>query len=601
MDEAACGGERRGRVGDDPGPLAEGRIGGDRDGAPLVSRAPTGSRSALVSAWSFVAQARSSRIGRWCSSSRSAAAPRASSRRATGGAGRGRWRARRARGRPFSIRPRPMAAARRLLPPPGGPSPATSAMTWALESVEGLGAGGRRASGSAGAARTRGGPFAGSLGAVAFARSPLSAPRRSAAGRSRSRAGAARRAGTGSVALVAAERGERDRQRSAAGARRCRAARPRGRARAPRRGTGGGRRGPRGRPSPGAGARRRSRASDGRAVPRRRRSRAPGRGCCASRPCRGGRRARRRARSDPSPPRGRDCGRARRVSRRSGGPSARRARGRSARCSRGAPPRLRSARLEGRPPAPRRSPRRARHGRARSRRRPGGSGGAGGRARCRRRSRRGRPRRRGPTARAGPARGAGGRRPPGADAALEGAAHAGAKVGVAARQLLEDRDRARDRPETGRETGRGLEQGHDLLLDEPLDRVGPAPAARRLPRRARARVALDPAARGRAEPGLGRGEGTVPAQRRVMRSLIRRSVTRRPGTGAPHDAQSIPPGGRPRSPGAPPARREPTRRGPDRVEPSHRDRRPALVEVVRFLGPRAPARAILPPPSASPR
>ena len=155
MGEAACGGERRGRVGDDPGPLAEGRIGGDRDGAPLVSRAPTGSRSALVSAWSFVAQARSSRIGRWCSSSRSAAAPRAGSRRATGGAGRGRWRARRARGGPFSIRPRPMAAARRLLPPPGGPSPATSAMTWALESVEGLGPGGRRASGSARAARTR--------------------------------------------------------------------------------------------------------------------------------------------------------------------------------------------------------------------------------------------------------------------------------------------------------------------------------------------------------------------------------------------------------------------------------------------------------------
>src|ERR1700742_2196053 len=101
----------------------------------------------------------SSRISRWYLSSLAMAASRASSRRAICS----RWR--RSGGRvnntrqPFSTRAKPSAAARWLLPPPGGPnnsklaplfthaSPAASAMTWALlttgtalevEAVEGL-------------------------------------------------------------------------------------------------------------------------------------------------------------------------------------------------------------------------------------------------------------------------------------------------------------------------------------------------------------------------------------------------------------------------------------------------------------------------------
>ncbi len=90
-------------------------------------------------------------------------------------------------------------------------------------------------------------------------------------------------------------------------------------------------------------------------------------------------------------------------------------------------------------------------------------------------------------------------RAPSTDAALERPTHAGAEVGVAAHELLEDGH--------GPQPRRGLEHGHHLLVEDALERVGPAPAARRPRRRGRARVLRDPVARGRAEPGLGRSDG----------------------------------------------------------------------------------------------
>jgi hypothetical protein len=54
MDEPVDGGERHGRVGEDPVPLAEGLVGGDQDGTALVSRVLMSSKSTLVSAWSLV-------------------------------------------------------------------------------------------------------------------------------------------------------------------------------------------------------------------------------------------------------------------------------------------------------------------------------------------------------------------------------------------------------------------------------------------------------------------------------------------------------------------------------------------------------------------
>lgn len=90
-------------------------------------------------------------------------------------------------------------------------------------------------------------------------------------------------------------------------------------------------------------------------------------------------------------------------------------------------------------------------------------------------------------------------RPPGADAPLERAPHAGVELGMAAHELLEDGHRPQPR--------RGLEHRDHLLVEDALERVGPAPAARRPLRRGRARVLGDPVARGGAEPGFGRGDG----------------------------------------------------------------------------------------------
>jgi len=74
--------------------------------------------------------------------------------------------------------------------------------------------------------------------------------------------------------------------------------------------------------------------------------------------------------------------------------------------------------------------------------------------------------------------------PPGADPALEGAADAGAEIGMAPDDLLEDRDRA--------QAGRGCEHRHDLRLEQLAERVGSPPAAGCLARRRQARVSSDP-------------------------------------------------------------------------------------------------------------
>ena len=85
--------------------------------------------------------------------------------------------------------------------------------------------------------------------------------------------------------------------------------------------------------------------------------------------------------------------------------------------------------------------------------------------------------------------------PPGADAPLEGPADAGAEIGVAAQDLLEDRH--------GSQAGRGLKQGDDLGLEEVAQRIGPAPAAHARLHGGQARVAGEAVARGGAEVCLG--------------------------------------------------------------------------------------------------
>ena len=63
-------------------------------------------------------------------------------------------------------------------------------------------------------------------------------------------------------------------------------------------------------------------------------------------------------------------------------------------------------------------------------------------------------------------------RPPGADAPLQGAANAGAEIGMAPDDLLEDRDRT--------QPGRCHEHGHDLRLEHLAQGIGPPAATGRL-------------------------------------------------------------------------------------------------------------------------
>ena len=151
--------------------------------------------------------------------------------------------------------------------------------------------------------------------------------------------------------------------------------------------------------------------------------------------------------------------------------------------------------------------------------------------------------------------------------------------------LLEDRHRPQPR--------RGLEQRHDLLLEDALERVGPAPPPRRLLRRGRARVSLQAVARGRAEPGLGRSDrdrvgrtmrhekassgdrsrgGRARALLTMEKAPLYLGRSRSPGTPPTADADA----GRPRPPVGP---RPPFATG--RPAPSHRDCRAEPHPVCR--------------------
>ena len=86
-------------------------------------------------------------------------------------------------------------------------------------------------------------------------------------------------------------------------------------------------------------------------------------------------------------------------------------------------------------------------------------------------------------------------RPPGADPALHGPAHAIAQLGVATPDLLEDRHRPKSR--------RRLQQRDDLAVPDRRERIGaPAVPRRRLPRW-QARILLKAIRAGGAEAGLG--------------------------------------------------------------------------------------------------
>ena len=87
---------------------------------------------------------------------------------------------------------------------------------------------------------------------------------------------------------------------------------------------------------------------------------------------------------------------------------------------------------------------------------------------------------------------------PGSDPALEGAADAGAELGMAADDLLEEGD--------GPQARGGLEQRDDLAVPDTRERIGaPAPAADLL-LGGQPRVLVDAVGGGGAEPGLGGGD-----------------------------------------------------------------------------------------------
>ena len=86
-------------------------------------------------------------------------------------------------------------------------------------------------------------------------------------------------------------------------------------------------------------------------------------------------------------------------------------------------------------------------------------------------------------------------RAPLAHATLQGAAHAAPESRMPAHQLVEDGDDAQVRSR--------LEHGHDLLVEDPRQRIRSSPAALPLPDGRRTRIALDPVRGGGAEPRLG--------------------------------------------------------------------------------------------------
>ena len=87
-------------------------------------------------------------------------------------------------------------------------------------------------------------------------------------------------------------------------------------------------------------------------------------------------------------------------------------------------------------------------------------------------------------------------RAPLANATLQRPANAGTEFRMAPHQLLEQRHRANVR--------RVLQQRHDLLVEDPRQRVRPASPPRLLLGGGKSRIGLDPVGRGGADPGLRR-------------------------------------------------------------------------------------------------
>ena len=83
-----------------------------------------------------------------------------------------------------------------------------------------------------------------------------------------------------------------------------------------------------------------------------------------------------------------------------------------------------------------------------------------------------------------------------ANATLQRPTNAGPEFRMAAHQLLKQRHRANAR--------RVLQQRHDLLVEDPRQRIRPASTPRLLPGGGQSRIGLDPVGRGGAEPGLRR-------------------------------------------------------------------------------------------------
>ncbi len=87
-------------------------------------------------------------------------------------------------------------------------------------------------------------------------------------------------------------------------------------------------------------------------------------------------------------------------------------------------------------------------------------------------------------------------RAPLANATLQRPTNAGSEFRMAAHQLLKQRHRANAR--------RVLQQRHDLLVEDPRQRIRPTSTPRLLPGGGQSRIGLDPVGRGGAEPGLRR-------------------------------------------------------------------------------------------------
>src|ERR1700748_1159638 len=86
-------------------------------------------------------------------------------------------------------------------------------------------------------------------------------------------------------------------------------------------------------------------------------------------------------------------------------------------------------------------------------------------------------------------------RPPGADAPLQRPTDAGANLGVASSDLIEDGDRT--------QAGNAPQQRHHLAIPHRSQGIAPTPLTRALLLRGQSRVLLDAISAGGAKPGFG--------------------------------------------------------------------------------------------------